>query len=173
LAAVGTALALPGTADAVYVPSPGLYRAPVYDAASFDRVGRFLYRIARDDGRLALRTRFGSTTPPDTDGVPCSGDEPVCIVDVDFYRRDLPRARGWLVLRPEITSGRIDLFLADDFVLSSSLFGAGYAAEIYYGACYVPQPAPPVVSSFSLPDPNDCMGWSLTPPALSSPLLYH
>ncbi len=94
-------------------------------------------------GSCKILVKLSGVALPDSDGVPGSGDEVLCLIDLDSTFVDFPQAGGPLgfVLRGEVRGGTVRCF-ANLFAEGAvSFFCANHVVHNLRSTCYEPDPA--------------------------------
>lgn len=156
---------LPAVGWALFLPVPNVYKPTVYETAPpFLKAGKLTWKFTALLGKLIFKAKFISAPQPPGDGLPCSGDEPVCLIDGTLL---LPPTPGQLVFRPEVNpTGTAALFSALDPLATPAALGFA-AFSVSSGTCYVAQPMPPPAVPLGA---SPCSGWYFGVPPLVGPL---
>jgi hypothetical protein len=161
----------PATPQQTY---PAHVRRPVspYPAVA----GGFKYKVGylsgsnAGQGRIQLKFKDAVAPLPPTDQVPCSGDEPICVVPFTDFSPGNPLLLGQVVLRPESLGGGFIYFFAYD---AAFFVPAGHWIFFGPGACYPNVSFAPALSKIAA-SPNSCMGIEYAPVTTpSAPALYY
>lgn len=151
-----------------FAPVPGVYKSKVYDASVSSKAGRARWTFAAPSGTAKLKAASLAAPQPPSDGVPCTGDELVCLLDVVGQPGSVAVS---LLLRPEVTAdGAGTVLVVTDPLLTPAALGLG-GIQVLSGKCHPAEP-------YALPDtalggPNACMGWITGPPAPSGAAVFH
>jgi hypothetical protein len=159
---------LPGVGWAAFTPVPGAYKALVYEAGPpFPKAGKMTWRFTSTN-KLTFKAKFITPPlPPGGDGIPCSGDELICVVDVAGFPPG-PPATHQFVFRAEVDpSGFFASFVTTAGPATPA--AVGFSAIVVTAAtCYPAAPYPP--PAIPLPT-STCSGWYAPPlPPPGAPL---
>lgn len=111
----------------------------------------------KGDDKCRIKTQLKGLALPDSDGIPGTGDEVICLGDSNVSVLGVPLSTT-AVLRGEVSSGKVkikvDLFAEGTGCIPSK--GGGPAVAQYEGrlTCYEPDPAYPAPPLGFLSDPT-------------------
>ncbi len=108
------------------------------------------------DDKCKVQIQLLKTTLADTDGLPGTGDEVICVADSKINAGGLP-INTTAVLRGEVSKGnvkiKVDLYAEGTGCIPSKKGGLGVASYESRTVCYMPDPGypPPVIPLMSDP----------------------